>query len=40
MTEAVFDQDAYLKNFHATITAVDGERIKLDRTIFYHWIRC
>lgn len=35
MTEAVFYQDAYLKNLRATVTAVDGDRIELDRTIFY-----
>jgi misacylated tRNA(Ala) deacylase len=35
MTEAVFYQDAYLRELPATVTAVDGEWVELDRTIFY-----
>jgi misacylated tRNA(Ala) deacylase len=35
MTEALYHTDAYLKDFAATITAVDGNKIALDRTAFY-----
>jgi len=35
MTEELFRQDAYLKSCEATVTAVDGAAISLDRTVFY-----
>ncbi len=35
MTEALYHTDAYLKEFDATVTAVDGNKIALDRTAFY-----
>ena len=35
MTEALYHTDAYLKEFDATVTAVDGSRVALDRTAFY-----
>lgn len=35
MTEALYHTDAYLKEFDATIIAVDGNRVALDRTAFY-----
>lgn len=35
MTEAVYLQDPYLQNLAATVTAVEGECVELDRTIFY-----
>ena len=35
MTQAIFYEDAYRKNLRATVTAVDGDCIELDRTIFY-----
>jgi len=35
MTELLFQTDAYLKEFDATVIAVDGERVALDRTAFY-----
>lgn len=35
MTEALYHTDAYLKEFDATVTAVDGTQIALDRTAFY-----
>jgi misacylated tRNA(Ala) deacylase len=35
MTEELFRQDAYLKTCEATVTAVDGAGISLDRTVFY-----
>lgn len=35
MTEALYHTDAYLKEFDATVTAVDGNQIALDRTAFY-----
>jgi misacylated tRNA(Ala) deacylase len=34
-SEELFRQDAYLKTGQATVTAVDGTGIQLDRTIFY-----
>jgi misacylated tRNA(Ala) deacylase len=36
-TELLFLRDAYLREFHATVTAVDSERrrVALDRTAFY-----
>ena len=35
MTEELFRQDAYLKSCEATVTAIDGAGIALDRTVFY-----
>jgi misacylated tRNA(Ala) deacylase len=35
MTEELFRDDAYLKGCDATIVAVDGDGIVLDRTVFY-----
>jgi misacylated tRNA(Ala) deacylase len=35
MTEELFRQDAYLKSCEASVTAVDGAGIALDRTVFY-----
>src|SRR5512135_3265443 len=35
MTDVLYHRDAYLKEFDATITAVDGNKIALDRTAFY-----
>jgi misacylated tRNA(Ala) deacylase len=35
MTNALYHTDAYLKEFDATVTAVDGNKIALDRTAFY-----
>ena len=35
MTDAVFQQDSYLTTLGATITAVQGELVELNRTIFY-----
>ncbi len=35
MTEALYHTDAYLKEFDAVVTAVDGNKIALDRTAFY-----
>ena len=35
MTELLYLRDAYLLEFGATVTAVDGERVALDRTAFY-----
>ncbi len=34
-TELLFLRDAYLREFDATVTAVDGQRVALDRTAFY-----
>lgn len=34
MTDALYHTDAYLKEFDATITAVDGSKVALDRTAF------
>jgi misacylated tRNA(Ala) deacylase len=34
-TELLYLRDAYLTSFEATVTAVDGERVGLDRTAFY-----
>jgi misacylated tRNA(Ala) deacylase len=34
-TDLLFLRDAYLREFDATITAVDGDRVALDRTAFY-----
>ena len=35
MTEQLFHKDAYLREFEATVTAVDGNAVVLDRTAFY-----
>lgn len=35
MTDALYHTDAYLKEFDATVTAVDGSKVALDRTAFY-----
>jgi misacylated tRNA(Ala) deacylase len=35
MTEALYHTDAYLKEFDAVVTAVEGQAIALDRTAFY-----
>lgn len=35
MTELLYQNDSYLKDFEASVKAVDGDRICLDRTAFY-----
>ena len=35
MTEALYHTDAYLREFDALVTAVDGSKVVLDRTAFY-----
>lgn len=35
MTELLYHSDAYLREFDATVVAVDGERVALDRTALY-----
>ncbi len=35
MTELLYQTDSYLKEFEATVTAVDGQRVALARTAFY-----
>ncbi len=35
MTELLYLRDAYLREFTATVTAVDADRVALDRTAFY-----
>ena len=35
MTQLLFHTDAYLREFTATVTAVDGNAVALDRTAFY-----
>ncbi|MCR4408147.1 MAG: alanyl-tRNA editing protein AlaXM [Anaerolineae bacterium] len=35
MTELLYQTDSYLKEFEARVTAVDGNRVALDRTVFY-----
>jgi misacylated tRNA(Ala) deacylase len=35
MTELLYLRDAYMQEFDATVTAVDDQRIALDRTAFY-----
>jgi misacylated tRNA(Ala) deacylase len=35
MTEALYHTDAYLKEFDAAVTAVEGQAVALDRTAFY-----
>lgn len=34
-TDLLYLRDAYLASFEATVTAVDGDRVRLDRTAFY-----
>ena len=34
-TELLYLRDAYLRKFDATVVAVDGQRVALDRTAFY-----
>jgi misacylated tRNA(Ala) deacylase len=36
VTEELFRDDAYLTSCEATVTAVDGGGIRLDRTVFYY----
>lgn len=35
MTDQLYYDDAYTHDFDATVTAVDGDRVALDRTAFY-----
>ncbi len=35
MTEALYHTDAYLKEFDAVVTVVEGQAVALDRTAFY-----
>jgi misacylated tRNA(Ala) deacylase len=35
MTELLFREDPYLKGCEATVVAVDGDAVELDRTVFY-----
>jgi misacylated tRNA(Ala) deacylase len=35
MTEALYQTDSYLREFEATVTAVEGNAVALDRTAFY-----
>ncbi len=35
MTDALYHTDAYLKEFDAVVTAVDGKQVALNRTAFY-----
>ena len=35
MTDALYHTDAYLQKFDAMVTAVDGNKVVLDRTAFY-----
>ena len=35
MTEELFRQDSYIKECDATVVAVDGSAVILDRTVFY-----
>jgi len=35
MAELLFQADSYLRNFEATVRAIEGERVALDRTAFY-----
>jgi misacylated tRNA(Ala) deacylase len=35
MADALYHTDAYLKEFDAVVTAVDGNKVALDRTAFY-----
>ena len=35
MTEELFRENSYLKTCSATVTAIDGNAVILDRTVFY-----
>ena len=35
MTEKIYYQDGYLRTLEATVTAIDGNEVYLDKTIFY-----
>jgi len=35
VTDAVFQRDSYLQELQAVVTAVDGDAVELDQTIFY-----
>src|SRR5262245_65868048 len=35
MTDLLYLRDAYLREFTATVTKVDGDRVVLDRSAFY-----
>lgn len=35
MVEELFRADAYARDCHAVVVAVEGERVELDRTVFY-----
>lgn len=35
MTERIYETEAYVRDFEAHVTAVDGQRLQLDRTAFY-----
>ena len=35
MTELLYQTDSYIQEFEATVTAVDGQAVALDRTAFY-----
>ena len=35
MTEALYQTDSYLKEFHGVVTATNGQAVTLDRTAFY-----
>ena len=35
MTEELFREDSYLRNCDATVVAIDGNSLTLDRTVFY-----
>jgi misacylated tRNA(Ala) deacylase len=35
MTELLYHTDSYLREFDATVVAIDGQRVALDRTAFY-----
>ncbi len=35
MTELLFHGDGYLRTFEARVVRVDGDRVELDRTVFY-----
>ena len=35
MTDLIYLRDAQVREFTATVTAVDGDRVALDRTAFY-----
>ena len=35
MTEHLYQTDSYVKEFDAVVTAIDGQAVALDRTVFY-----